>query len=329
MDTRLLVAIETELSAEKPVMLATIVARTGSAPRGIGTAMSVSIDGEQTGTVGGGSLEYRVRQDALSLLQTGKCAVKQYEIHTDEKSVYSGAVTILFRPFAGESGRELLHDMTRALETGQEAYLVCQMLDSCALESVVLSAQALRQRCNLASAPEEPLLTQGENIWIVEPVLPLPRVILLGGGHVAQCMARQLALLDYRIWVVEDRVEFASTALFPMAERVVCSDYALAEPLLNVTKRDHAIVMSRGHETDVQILRWLLRSPADYIGCIGSKKKIALSKERLLTDGLTQEQISRLHAPVGLAIGAQTPAEIAVSVAAEMIQYLSRINGKS
>ena len=87
--------------------------------------------------------------------------------------------------------------------------------------------------------------------------------------------------------------------------------------------------MSRGHETDYQILRWLLRTRADYIGCIGSKKKIALSKERLLTDGLTQEQISRLHAPVGLAIGAQTPAEIAVSVAAEMIQYLSRINGKS
>ena len=133
-------------------------------------------------------------------------------------------------------------------------------------------------------------------------------------------------LLEYRIWVIEDRAEFATKELFPMAERVICHDYATVEPLLNVTKQDHAIVMSRGHETDFQILRWLLRSSADYIGCIGSKKKIALTKERLLAEGLTQEQIDRLHAPVGLRIGAETPAEIAVSVAAEMIQYLSQKN---
>ena len=81
--------------------------------------------------------------------------------------------------------------------------------------------------------------------------------------------------------------------------------------------------MSRGHVTDYQILRWLLRSDADYIGCIGSRKKIALTKERLLADGFSIEQISRLHAPIGLSIGAQTPAEIAVSVAAELIQYRS------
>ncbi len=93
---------------------------------------------------------------------------------------------------------------------------------------------------------------------------------------------------------------------------------------LRITKLDHAIVMSSGHETDYQILRWLLRSEADYIGCIGSRRKISLTKERLLHDGLGEAQLARLHAPIGLAIGAQTPAEIAVSVAAEMIQYISR-----
>ena len=136
-------------------------------------------------------------------------------------------------------------------------------------------------------------------------------------------MARQLALLDYRIWVVEDREDFAHAALFPAAERVIHSGYDSAEALLRITKRDHGIVMSRGHETDYQILRWLLRSEADYIGCIGSRKKIALTKKRLFADGLSAEQIERLHAPIGLSIGAQTPAEIAVSVAAELIQYRS------
>ena len=324
MDAQLLFAIETGLSAGNPVMLATIVGREGSAPRGIGTGMTVSIGGAQTGTVGGGSLEFRVRQDALALLQAGSCAMKQYEIHTDEKTVYSGSVTILFRPFAGESGRALCATIRSVLETGQEAYLLCRLLETCALESMVLSAEALCKTCNIACAPQEANIIRGEEAWLIEPVLPQPRVILLGGGHVAQCMARQLALLEYRIWVVEDRAEFATATLFPMAERVLCCDYTTVEPLLNINSRDHAIVMSRGHETDYQILRWLLRSPADYIGCIGSKKKIALTKERLLAEGLTNAQFERLHAPVGLAIGAQTPAEIAVSVAAEMIQYLSQ-----
>jgi xanthine dehydrogenase accessory factor len=86
--------------------------------------------------------------------------------------------------------------------------------------------------------------------------------------------------------------------------------------------------MSRGHETDYQILRWLLRTEADYIGCIGSSKKIALTKERLLADGLSSTQIARMHAPVGLAIGAETPAEIAVSIAAELIRHRSCKNAK-
>ena len=329
MDAQLLFAIETELCAGNPVMLATIIGREGSAPRGVGTGMSVSIHGTQTGTVGGGSLEFRARQDALSLLQAGNCAVKRYEIHTDEKTVYSGSVTILFRPFAGESGHRLCTEMRTALETGQDAYLACRLAEGCAEESGVYATDALCNMCRLDCAPDEPQLTKGETTWLIEPILPLPRVILLGGGHVAQCMARQLALLDYRVWMAEDRAEFATKDLFPIAERVLCCDYTTVEPLLHVTRRDHAIVMSRGHETDFQILRWLLRSPADYIGCIGSKKKIALTKERLLVEGLTNEQNDRLHAPVGLSIGAQTPAEIAVSVAAEMIQYLSRKNNIS
>lgn len=327
MDAKLLSAIESALSARRSIMLATVIARVGSAPRGVGTGMTVLMDGAQTGTVGGGSLEFRARQDALALLQNGHCAVKQYDIHTDEKTVYSGSVTILFRPFAGESGWALCARMRDALESGEQSYLVCQLQDGCALPSVVLSAEAIVQTCQIAAAPEEPQVAHGEHAWLIEPIVSQPRVILFGGGHVAQCMARQLALLEYRIWVIEDRAEFATAELFPMAERVLCHDYTTVEPLLNISKRDHAIVMSRGHETDYGILRWLLRSPADYIGCIGSKKKISLTNERLLADGLMQTQIERLHAPVGLRIGAEAPAEIAVSIAAEMIQYLSQKKG--
>ena len=121
MDLKLLYALEAELPG-KPCMLATIVERAGSVPRGVGVSMVVSVEGELTGTVGGGSLEFRVRQDALGLLKTGDSALKRYEIHTDEKDVYSGGVTILFRPFSDATGATLCARMKDALEATEERY---------------------------------------------------------------------------------------------------------------------------------------------------------------------------------------------------------------
>lgn len=323
MDAKLLVAIETELHAGNPCMLASIMDQTGSAPRGVGTSMAVSHAGEQTGTVGGGLLEHRVKLDALALLEKNAFAIHEYEIHADDKTTYSGGVTILFRPLAGKEGLALTQQIRMAFDSGSDAYLVCQIINGCAWETSVIQWDALCSLCGISCPPKRAILTAGERSWLIEPLKPAPRVILFGGGHVAQCMARQLALLDYRTWVVEDREAFASQSLFSSAERVIFCDYNRVQPQLSIAACDHAIVMSRGHETDDQILRWLLRTEADYIGCIGSKRKIALTKERLLADGMKQAQIARLHAPVGLAIGAQTPAEIAVSVAAELIQHCS------
>jgi len=304
-------------------MLATIVERVGSAPRGVGTAMVVAQSGALTGTVGGGSMEHRARQDALELLSENTCAIHSYDIHADASGSAAGRVTILFRSFSGEAGEELSKLIRISLESAREAYLVCELANGYTQESSLLSFEQLCSVCGLSCPPEEAILTDGEPRWLIEPILPVPRVVLFGGGHVAQCMARQLALLAYRIWVVEDREAFARQELFPMAERVILSDYDQVEPLLSISKRDHGIVMSRGHETDEQILCWLLRSEADYIGCIGSRRKIAQIREHLLAKGLSQAQIERLHAPIGLDIGAETPAQIAVSVAAELIRYCS------
>lgn len=320
----LLEAILTQLHEGKRAMLATVVGQHGSAPRGVGTSMVVAEDGGQTGTVGGGSMEYRVRQDALRLLRENASDRKSYEIHVDEKDVYSGGVTILFRVFSGEAGILLAQSILEAFEIEENRFLVCCLSQQDTFETCLMDGATVCSRTGLVSPPMQTMVFGRESEYLIEPILPAPRVILFGGGHVAQMMARQLSLLDARIWVVEDRAEFATRALFPSAERVILCDYEAAEKILQITKRDHVIVMSRGHETDDQILRWALRSAADYIGCIGSKRKIALTRERLLADGLTVEQCSRLHAPIGLAIGAETPAEIAVSVAAELIQYCSK-----
>jgi xanthine dehydrogenase accessory factor len=321
MDQQLLSAIEIELQAGSVCLLATVVERFGSAPRGTGTGMVVSQRGEQTGTLGGGSMEFFAREDAKQVLLTGANAIKAYDIHTDDSGKSSGSVQILFRTLNGDGGRALCERMRQAFAAQQEAYLVCELSEKSGVKSRVLTKEQLCSICNLSCPPVRAICCESENRYLIEPLLPAPRVVLFGGGHVAQCMVRQLDLLDYRIWVVEDRAEFARAALFPAAERVLFCDYAQADGQIAITKRDHAIIMSRGHETDEQILRWLLHTEADYIGCIGSRKKIALLKEKLLLDGLNEKQIGRLHAPIGLPIGAQTPAEIAVSVAAELISY--------
>lgn len=323
MDLQLLCAMEAELRAEKACMLATIIERIGSAPRGIGVSMLISVEGDFIGTVGGGSLEFRVRQDALDLLKTGDSAIRQYEIHTNEKDFTSGRVSILFRLITGEIGAMLCARMKSALETEEECYLVCEISQGCAKQSKVLRAEELQIRCGLPCPPKQAVFTPEEPRFLIEPLLPAPRVILFGGGHVAQCMARQLGLLEYRVLVVEDREAFSLPSLFPDAERVILCDFDRVKTQLQLNKRDRAIIMSRGHDTDFQILRWLLKEELEYVGCIGSRKKIALLKEKLLAEGIEREKIERLHAPIGLAIGAETPAEIAVSVAAELIQHSS------
>lgn len=322
MELQLLNAIETELREDRTCMLATIIERFGSAPRGTGTGMVITRVGTQTGTLGGGSLEYRARLDAIFLLSSANGALKEYEIHTDGEMAYSGSVRVLFRVFTGVDGKALCSAIREAYTAKETAYLVCELAKSGVMSSRVMHEAQMSQLCAVNHAPEQAICTNGETRWLIEPLLPAPRVIVFGGGHVAQCMVRQLGLLDFRIWVAEDRAEFAQSSLFPAAEHVLLCDYAQAEKMLDITKRDHAIVMSRGHETDEKILGWLLQTEADYIGCIGSKKKIALLTENLLKLGMLPDQLERLHAPIGLPIGAQTPAEIAVSVAAELISHV-------
>ncbi|MDD4311289.1 MAG: XdhC/CoxI family protein [Eubacteriales bacterium] len=274
MDKRLLDAIEAELAEGNSCMLATVLVRRGSAPRGIGTSMIVSGTGKQSGTVGGGSMEHRVKLDALALLIGLESTIKEYVIHADEKDVYSGGVTVLFRAFAGETSRALVEQMRRAYEQQTDAFLVCRIENGTPLESNILLAQSLHETCGIACPPDQPILTEEEPRWLVEPLRESPRVILFGGGHVAQCMARQLDLLDYRVWVAEDREAFASDALFPSAERVLLCDYTSVEAPLNITRRDHAIVMSRGHETDYQI----------FDGCCAQRRTIlgqSAASERL------------------------------------------------
>ena len=155
--------------------------------------------------------------------------------------------------------------------------------------------------------------------WFSVPVVKAGRVYIFGGGHVSQALVPAIAAVGFRPVVYDDRPEFADLRLFPQADFTICGSFEELERYITITPDDYVVIMTRGHEADYEVLTRTLRSGAKYLGCIGSKRKLALCRERLLQAGFTAEEYEKVHAPIGLAIGAETPAEIAVSVTAELI----------
>nr|MCR5825182.1 XdhC family protein [Oscillospiraceae bacterium] len=150
--------------------------------------------------------------------------------------------------------------------------------------------------------------------------VPPERLLLLGGGHVSLALARAAAPLDYAVTVADDRAAFANAARFPMAERVLCSAFDAAIAAFAVRADDAVCILTRGHRWDGVCLRTLLQGtePA-YLGMIGSKRRVAGLFGALREEGFDASRIERIHAPIGLMIGAVTPEEIAVSIAAQLI----------
>ena len=164
------------------------------------------------------------------------------------------------------------------------------------------------------------MLEEGETALYAEPLTRAGTVYLFGGGHVARELAHILAMTDFRVAVCDQRKQAVSRTYFPEASSLLCCPFEEAlERTGPVTAEDYVVIMTPGHQGDYEVLRQALRTPARYIGCIGSRKKVAVTRERLLAEGFTGEDIGRVHAPIGLPIGGETPAEVAVSVAAQLI----------
>lgn len=146
------------------------------------------------------------------------------------------------------------------------------------------------------------------------------RALLFGAGHVARALAQALALAEFSVEVWDDRPGMASEERFPDASALRCGPYEGALKALSpVTEQDYVVVMTHGHQADYEILSQVLRTPAKYIGCIGSRSKAAAVRERLLAAGFAPEEVSRIHSPIGLPIGGKSPGEIAISVAAQLV----------
>ena len=306
------------------VELVSVVEASGSTPRGAGALLAVFGDGSAIGTVGGGNVEFEATNLAKELVVRGENALRHFRfVQGDAASlgmVCGGDVTLHFQYLSPEDGEvlELLRKLLEASGRNADQWLVRR------LEGEAVSYMALTGRAGVHDEfpfPEDLLQNKAvwRDGWFALPMVKAGRVYLFGGGHVSQALVRAIVPLGFRPVIYDDRPEFTDLALFPGAEETFCGPFEELEHHVTITGDDYVIIMTRGHQADYEVLTKTLRSGARYIGCIGSRKKLSICRDRLLEAGFTAEEYQQVHAPIGLAIGAETPAEIAVSVAAELI----------
>jgi xanthine dehydrogenase accessory factor len=152
----------------------------------------------------------------------------------------------------------------------------------------------------------------------VEPLLPPPTLYLFGGGHVSTAVARVAGQAGFVIGIVDDRDTFANAERFPMATEIYTS-FEDAFEKIHPNSASYLVIVTRGHKDDMRVLAWAVNTDARYIGMIGSKRKVISVYKALEKEGYAPEKFERVHAPVGIEIGALTPEEIAVSISAELI----------
>lgn len=190
-----------------------------------------------------------------------------------------------------------------------------------AAQEVMREERPRKLTFNLNSDPRYDVgLTCGGTLEIyVEPILPQPVCYLFGGGHVSLAVARLAAQAGFGLVVVDDRPRFANRERFPEAAAVYADEWEKVFPQLAVNESAYLVIVTRGHKDDMRVLRWAVATPARYVGLIGSKRKVIEIYKILEGEGVPRETLERVHAPIGVEIGALTPEEIGVSIVAELI----------
>ncbi|MBO4389104.1 MAG: XdhC family protein [Spirochaetales bacterium] len=336
------------------VMLCSIVRSSGSTPRGVGACMAVTAAGVTCGTVGGGSVEAQcISVSVKNLTGTGLPFVRDFDLSPGgaDGLICGGTVSVLFLPL--QPVAQVVEFFGLALEASRaerRSWLVCVHNPNAAAvlglldengPGVTLSPwfggkippcidwQKTRPMAGALVAASAPDRTDGA-WYFVTPLNCGQRVWIFGAGHVAQELAPVLARTGFDVLLVDDRPEFANPSLFEAPVRTIAIDnFSNLDRKVSVGPDDFVAVMTRGHQADFEVLSQMMAKSLAYIGCLGSRTKVALTRQRLKDEcGFTDEQIATLHAPIGIPIGDETPSEIAVSIAAEMILCRARLLGK-
>jgi xanthine dehydrogenase accessory factor len=210
--------------------------------------------------------------------------------------------------------KELYKQLLAILREGERAAVVSRF------EAGRIEKRLVRED----GAAEGPLsfAQDGDALSLTEYYAPRPRLLILGGGHIALALSAMGALIDFDTVVFDDRPIFANAERFPQAREVICDSFVNAMDRLRVRKSDYAVIVTRGHRHDTLCLQGILRGPLPhYIGMIGSRRRVAIVRKQLADEGFPPEDLAKLYSPIGLRIGAVTPQEISISILAEIVQH--------
>ncbi len=315
-------------TSREDLALATVVDARGSVPRHPGSKMLVRDGKVFAGTVGGGKGEARAIALARECTEKRKAATLFLEFQGAEidgqDMICGGTGRILIEHL---EDREPYRVAFRRLEQGERTLFV-KVVHEPFVKVAVLGEKGVPIFNSVppsAMAGAEHALDTGRPSFLEEegiffdPVFPEENLLILGGGYVGQAVAALAARLDFKITVGDDRKEFSAAERFPPGVRTLCGSYTDIVEKFPFDSATYVVMVTRGHLTDLECVRAVLRKKYRYAGFIGSARKAKLLREQLRNDGFDREKIDGLHAPIGLDIKAETPAELAVAILAELV----------
>jgi xanthine dehydrogenase accessory factor len=342
------------LEEGETLAVATIVSTLGSTPREVGAQMVVTASGEILGTVGGGCGEAEVRREAVQVIRSRKPAMVKVELMDDIESnspaVCGGILNVFVDPWWNATaaiGPRLADALLQVQKDGTAA-IVATVVDAgncpdaaagdkCFIRDGAVSVSSIRnQKLLQAVLHEAETRLCHEKCGQVTLTLPgtdfsaevffevntaMRKVIIVGAGHLAIPLVKFAKILGFHITVLDDRVIYANRERFPDVDEVLAGDMAETLRGIEITPQTYIVLITRGHQFDEPCLREIIHSPAKYIGMIGSKRRIKACFIRFRDeDGIPEELLKRVYAPIGLDIKAESPEEIALSIISEMVK---------
>jgi xanthine dehydrogenase accessory factor len=341
------------IEEDETLAIATIVSTLGSTPREVGAQMVVTASGEILGTVGGGCGEAEVLREAIQVIRSRKPKVVKVELTDDIESnspaVCGGILNVFVDPWwkgAADCNR-LAEQLLQAQTDGAAAVMATVIKaenygdvtagDKCFIRDGAMRAGNIRNRelldAVLREAESRLRREDSRQVTLTIPgndskfevffqVLPAMRkVIIVGAGHLAIPLVKFAKILGFHITVLDDRIMYANRQRFPEADEVQVGDMAETLRSIDITPQTYIVLITRGHQFDEPCLRAVIRSPAKYIGMIGSRRRIKACFIRFRDEeGIPEELLKRVYAPIGLDIKAESPEEIALSIISEMVK---------
>lgn len=321
--------VEGYLKEKKAGIMATVIARSGSAPRDAGAKMFIGQDGRLWGTIGGGRLEYSACEEARAMMGANRPKILSIRMDATEVAsqgmICGGNVEVLLEPVL-ERHLSLYHRLDHLEKEGRSSVLITRFDEGTFVKTLLeedrkVSGDGLSEAHaeSFARYFRETRLSVSDGA-IIEPIHAPVVLYVFGGGHVSQFIARAAKMVGFYVVIIDDRKEFADSQRFPDADEIRVADFEKIFEDLQFTGKEFVVIVTRGHQYDAHVLKETLRRDTRYVGMIGSRRKVKMVLDYMKQCGFDDERISAVYAPIGLSIHAETPEEIAISIVAELIK---------